>query len=80
MSSTVQNWLAVLSWLQDAELREMVDNAREMEETYGHYFDKTIVNTDLERTFDELRLAIDKLDTEAQWVPVSWVNETRGVL
>jgi len=34
----------------------------------------------LERTFDELRLAIDKLDTEAQWVPVSWVNETRGVL
>lgn len=58
----------------------MVDNAREMEETYGHYFDKTIVNTDLERTFDELRLAIDKLDIEAQWVPVSWVNETRGVL
>lgn len=65
---------------QDADLREMVDKAREMEETYGHYFDKTIVNTDLERTFDELRLAIDKLDTEAQWVPVSWVNEGRGVL
>lgn len=65
---------------QDAELREMVDKAREMEETYGHYFDKTIVNTDLERTFDELRLAIDKLDTEAQWVPAFWVNDGRGAL
>ena len=65
---------------QDSELREMVDKAREMEETYGHYFDKTIVNTDLERTFDELRLAIEKLDTEAQWVPAFWVNEGRGAL
>lgn len=66
--------------MSDAELREMVDKAREMEETYGHYFDKTIVNTDLERTFDELRSAIDKLDTEAQWVPAFWVNEGRGAL
>lgn len=51
-----------------------------MEETYGHYFEKTIVNTDLERTFDELRQVIDKLDVEAQWVPASWVNESRGGL
>ena len=58
----------------------MVDKAREMEENYGHYFDKTIVNIDLERTFDELRAAIDKLDTEAQWVPAFWVNEGRGAL
>ena len=62
------------------ELRDMVDKAREMEETYGHYFDKMIVNTDLERTFDELRQAIDKLDVEAQWVPASWVHDSRGNL
>ena len=36
----------------------MVTKAREMEEMYGHYFDKTIVNTDLERTFDELKQAL----------------------
>ena len=58
----------------------MVDKGREMEETYGHYFEKTIVNTDLERTFDELRQVIDKLDVETQWVPASWVNESRGGL
>ncbi|KAM7451397.1 Maguk P55 subfamily member [Porites harrisoni] len=66
--------------MTDAELRDMVDKGREMEETYGHYFEKTIVNTDLERTFDELRQVIDKLDVEAQWVPASWVNESRGGL
>lgn len=64
--------------LSDAELHEMVDKAREMEETYGHYFDKTIINTELERTFDELRQVIDKLDVEAQWVPAFWVHDSRG--
>ena len=61
--------------LQDGELQEMVDKAREMEETFGHYFDCTIVNTDLERAFDQLLQVIDKLETEAQWVPASWVND-----
>lgn len=58
----------------------MVEKAREMEETYGHYFDKTIVNTDLERTLDELKQAIEKLDVEAQWVPAFWVHDSRGGL
>ena len=65
-------------YFQDAELYEMVDKAREMEEMYGHYFDKKIVNTDLERTFDELRQIIDKLDVEPQWVPAFWVHDSRG--
>ena len=52
----------------------MVQKSRELEHTYGHYFDYTIINTDFERTFDELRQVIDKLDTEAQWVPASWVR------
>jgi len=64
--------------MSDAELYEMVDKAREMEEMYGHYFDKKIVNTDLERTFDELRQIIDKLDVEPQWVPAFWVHDSRG--
>lgn len=63
-----------------AEVQQMVDKAREMEEMFGHYFDKTIVNTDLERTFDELRQTIDKLDVEAQWVRASWVSESRVIL
>lgn len=40
---------------------------------YGHYFDLSLVNSNLERTFCELQAAMDKLRTEPQWVPVSWV-------
>jgi MAGUK p55 subfamily protein 5 len=52
----------------------MVMSAQEMEDNYGHYFDQIIVNTDLERTFDELIKAINELEGKAQWVPVRWVR------
>ncbi|EDO33577.1 predicted protein [Nematostella vectensis] len=60
--------------LTDREIHEMVAKAREMEEAYGHYFDHTITNTDFERTFDELRQVIARLEDEPQWVPVSWLR------
>lgn len=72
--SILESALIELLSIQDNHLHDMVNKAREMEDTYGHYFDYTIVNTDLERTFDELRQTIDKLDSEAQWVPVSWIR------
>lgn len=42
----------------------MVIKVREMEEMYGYYFDKIIVNIDLERIFDEFKQVIDKFDVE----------------
>ncbi|MEE6492103.1 hypothetical protein FKM82_016473 [Ascaphus truei] len=56
------------------ELREIIEKAREMEQNNGHYFDSAIVNTDLEKAFQELVRLIDKLDTEPQWVPSSWLR------
>lgn len=32
-----------------------------------------LVSSNLERTFRASRLAMEKLRTEPQWVPVSWV-------
>ena len=58
----------------DEELLDMVMSARDMEDNYGHYFDQIIVNTDLERTFDELIKAINELESKPQWVPVRWVR------
>lgn len=55
------------------ELKEVIEKAREMEHNFGHFFDATIVNTDPEQSFHELRRLIDKLDTEPQWVPTSWL-------
>ena len=45
-----------------------------MEENFGHYFDMIIVNTDLDRSYDELLTEINRLEVEPQWVPAVWVN------
>ncbi|KAM4713588.1 MAGUK p55 subfamily member 5b isoform 2-T2 [Anableps anableps] len=55
------------------ELKEVTEKAREMELNYSHFFDATIVNFDPDQAFQELRRLIDKLDTEPQWVPTSWL-------
>lgn len=58
---------------QPEELKEVIEKAREMEHNFGHLFDATIVNMDPDQAFHELRRLIDKLDTEPQWVPTSWL-------
>ncbi|XP_036406430.1 MAGUK p55 subfamily member 5-A-like [Megalops cyprinoides] len=56
------------------ELREIIEKAREMEQNCGHLFDAVIINTDQEKAFQELLHLINKLDTEPQWVPASWLR------
>lgn len=58
---------------QPEELKKVVEKAREMEHNFGHFYDATIVNMDPDQAFHELRRLIDKLDTEPQWVPTSWL-------
>uniref|UniRef100_A0A8C7DST0 Protein PALS1 n=1 Tax=Oncorhynchus kisutch TaxID=8019 RepID=A0A8C7DST0_ONCKI len=55
------------------ELKELMEKAWEMEQAYGHLFDTAIVNSEPETAFHELLRLIDKLDTEPQWVPSSWL-------
>ena len=54
----------------------MIEKAREMEDSYGHYFDLIIVNTDLNKAYEELLAEINRLEIEPQWVPATWVNKT----
>lgn len=56
------------------ELRDIIEKAREMEQSCGHLFDAIIVNTDQDKAFNELLRLINKLDTEPQWVPCSWLR------
>uniref|UniRef100_A0A1A8KAD0 Membrane protein, palmitoylated 2a (MAGUK p55 subfamily member 2a) n=1 Tax=Nothobranchius kuhntae TaxID=321403 RepID=A0A1A8KAD0_NOTKU len=63
----------VTKQLTDSELKRTVDESERIKRAYGHYFDLCIVNDGLEAAFRSLRLALEKLSTEHQWVPVSWV-------
>ncbi|XP_013915697.1 PREDICTED: MAGUK p55 subfamily member 5 [Thamnophis sirtalis] len=56
------------------ELREIIEKTREMEQNNGHYFDTAIVNSDIDKAYQELLRLINKLDTEPQWVPSSWLR------
>ena len=60
--------------LQDSELIDIIEKAREMEENFGHYFDQFIMNYDLDRAYQELVTEINKLEVEPQWVPAHWVT------
>ncbi|XP_055957113.1 protein PALS1 isoform X2 [Patella vulgata] len=58
----------------DDELKQIIDDAREMEEVYGHYFDYVLVNTDMDLAYDELLMEINRIEVEPQWVPQEWVH------
>ncbi len=57
----------------DDELAKMIRSGQRIELHYGHLFDDVIVNGDLSTAFEQLLVVARKLDTQSQWVPVSWV-------
>ncbi|KAG7492434.1 hypothetical protein MATL_G00014310 [Megalops atlanticus] len=63
----------VTKQLTDTELKRTVDESVRIQRAYGHYFDLTIVNDNLEGAFRSLKMALERLGSEHQWVPVSWV-------
>ncbi|KPP61812.1 hypothetical protein Z043_120046 [Scleropages formosus] len=57
----------------DSELKRTVEESARIQRAYGHYFDLTIINDNLENAFRKLKGALEKQGVEQQWVPVSWV-------
>uniref|UniRef100_A0A1B6CRI1 MAGUK p55 subfamily member 7 n=1 Tax=Clastoptera arizonana TaxID=38151 RepID=A0A1B6CRI1_9HEMI len=58
----------------DDEFHDMIHNSDRIEFLYGHFFDETIVNTDLSTAFEQLVTCVNRLETEPLWVPASWVQ------
>ncbi|XP_066096112.1 protein PALS2 isoform X4 [Saccopteryx bilineata] len=59
--------------LTDSDLKKTVDESARIQRAYNHYFDLIIVNDNLDKAFEKLQTAIEKLRVEPQWVPISWV-------
>ncbi|KAM3928531.1 protein PALS2 isoform 1-T2 [Leptodactylus fuscus] len=59
--------------LTDTDLKKTVDESARIMRAYNHYFDLTIVNDNLDKAFEKLQAAVEKLRTEPQWVPITWV-------
>ncbi|NXU02931.1 MPP2 protein, partial [Buphagus erythrorhynchus] len=59
--------------VQEADAQRTVEESSRIQRGYGHYFDLSLTNDDLERTFGRLREAMEHLRLQPQWVPVTWV-------
>ncbi|KAJ8395029.1 hypothetical protein AAFF_G00039800 [Aldrovandia affinis] len=58
----------------EEDFQEMVNSAQTMESQYGHLFEKVVVNDDLTAAFSEIKMALKKVETETDWVPISWMH------
>ena len=63
--------LSVLQY--DGSLERLAKESDLLRQAYGHLFDLTIVNNDIEETIAALERAIDRVHSTPQWIPVAWV-------
>lgn len=54
---------------------QTIEKGRQMEDEFGHLFDRVVINSDLERSFQQLISEINRLEVEPQWVPIQWLTE-----
>lgn len=62
--------------ITDSDLQKTVDESARIERVYQHLFDSTIVNTNLDESYEDLITSIVSLSTKRQWVPVDWVYDS----
>ena len=60
--------------LQGDEMEQLFWASQQIEIHYAPYFDSTVVNDDLNVSFDLLLEVIEKIEQEPQWVPSSWIQ------
>lgn len=63
----------VTNTLMDEELQRTCDQSAKLQAAFGHYFDLTIVNDNLDETYRTVKAALETVSKNPQWVPVTWV-------
>ncbi|KAK6108975.1 Guanylate kinase family protein [Brugia pahangi] len=58
--------------IKDEQLKSILNEGKTTEKHFGHLFDRIIVNVDLDRSLEELKEIVRRLEMEPQWVPTFW--------
>ena len=53
----------------------MISASRVLEDTYGQFFDLTIVNKDIEEAYASMIEAFKRLEQEERWGPLNWTQK-----
>ncbi|KAK7077256.1 MAGUK p55 subfamily member 6, partial [Halocaridina rubra] len=64
---------SLASLYEEDDFKRTMEESAKLQRAYDKYFDCVIINNDLNDTFNLIMEAIDRLATEPQWVPVTWV-------
>lgn len=59
---------------KDNELLDIINKGKEIEDSYGHYFDKVIRVADSDKTYKELFDLINRVQNDETWTPVQWLS------
>lgn len=73
-AKTLQDF--AFDFFEDEDLQLTVEESARLFRMYENYFDIFLVNNHFERTFEQLRDAIDALSMAPQWIPISWIYGT----
>ena len=62
--------------MHEDELQEMISASSLLEDTYGCFFDLTVVNKDIEEAYVSVMDASERLQQEEHWVPLDWEEKS----
>lgn len=66
--------MIVFLWLlQEDDYERCAEESSKIEKLYGHYFDATIINENIDIAYEELMATIRVFSTGKHWVPANWV-------
>ena len=65
--------VAFMYWPQDDDYSHCFEESTKIESLYGHYFDSTIANENIDVAYEELLATIRVFSTGKHWVPANWV-------
>lgn len=59
--------------MQEDDYDKCAEESNSIEKLYGHYFDATIINENIDIAYEELMATIRVFSTGKHWVPANWV-------
>jgi len=71
--SVVYRLVLMILFQFDGSLERLIRESEQLRKTYGHLFDMVLVNNDIEETIQVLETTMEKIHSQPQWIPVSWV-------
>lgn len=70
-AKTLQDF--AFDFFEDEDLQVTIEESARLLRMYENYFDIVLVNNHYDRTYEQLRDAIDALSMAPQWIPISWI-------